>query len=132
MPSRRRKHWHWCSESNASTSIYYGESSPGSQIISHSPPSWVLTTASPPSQLHACKDGLSSCRLTEEHANADCLSCLPLNLSSGPEQSVEATCFSLGQVHALPVTAAKLSECSRQDPLVSLVMQFTHRGWSAQ
>ena len=35
-------------------------------------------------------------------------------------------------VHALPVTAAKLSECSRQDPLVSLVMQFTHRGWSAQ
>ena len=50
-------------------------------------------------------------RCTEEHANADCL---PLNSSPGPEQSVEATCFNLGQVHAHPITAAKLSECSWQ------------------
>ena len=70
-------------------------------------------------------------RRTEEHANADCLSRLPLISSPGPERSVEATCFNLGQVHALPVTAAKLSECSRQDPLVSRVMQFTRRGWPA-
>ena len=68
-------------------------------------------------------------RSTEEHATADCLSRLPLNSSPGPERSVEATCFNLGQVHALPVTAAKLSECSQQDPLVSCVMQFTRRGW---
>ena len=35
-------------------------------------------------------------RYTEEHANADCLSRLPLNSSPGPERSVEATCFNLG------------------------------------
>ena len=137
MRSWRKKNWHWCSQSNASIGSCIGERLPCSQIISHSPLSWVRTTASTPSQLHTCKGGLSSClrthmsfEHTKEHANADCLSCLPLHSSPGPEQSVEATCFNLGQVHALPVTAAK-SECSWQDPLVSCVMQFTHRGWPA-
>ena len=30
----------------------------------------------------------------------------------GPELSVDAACFNLSQIQALPVTAAKLRECS--------------------
>ena len=78
MRSWRRKHWHWCSESNASTSSCMGESSPCSRTISHSPPSWVHTTASPPSQLHACKGGLSSCLRTLMRSVADAQKSMPM------------------------------------------------------
>ena len=70
-------------------------------------------------------------RPTEEHANADGLSCLPLHLSPGAEASVDAACYNLGQIQALPVTAAKLGTCSRQDPEMSRVMHYTHNGWPA-
>ena len=59
------------------------------------------------------------------------LLCLPIKSSPRPERSVKATCFNLSHVHALPITAAYLSESSLQDPLVSRVMQFTFRGWPA-
>ena len=52
-------------------------------------------------------------RRTEEHANADGLSRLPLKAPTGPERSTEAAVFNLGQIQALPVTATKLACCSR-------------------
>lgn len=42
---------------------------------------------------------------TKEHANADGLSRLPLQVAPGPELSVEAACFNVGQIEALPVSA---------------------------
>ena len=70
-------------------------------------------------------------RPTEEHANADGLSHLPLHLPPGAEASVDAACYNLGQIQALPVTAAKLRACSRQDLEVSRVMHYTRNGWPA-
>ena len=68
-------------------------------------------------------------RPTEEHANADGLSRLPLHLPPGAEVSADAACYNLGQIQALPVTAAKLSAYSRHDPQVSRVMHYTCHGW---
>ena len=66
---------------------------------------------------------------TKEHANADGLSRLPLNSPPGAEASRDAACYNLGQIQALPVTAAKVGSCSRHDPQVSRVMHFTRCGW---
>ena len=68
---------------------------------------------------------------TEEHANADGLSHLPLHLPPGAEASVDAVCYNLGQIQALLVTAAKLGTCSRQDLEVSRVVHYTCNGWPA-
>ena len=68
-------------------------------------------------------------RSTKEHANADGLSRLPLNSPPGAEASRDAVCYNLGQIQALPVTAAKVGSCSRHDPQVSRVMHFTRCGW---
>ena len=67
-------------------------------------------------------------RPTEEHANADGFSRLPLHLPPGAEASVDAVCYNLGQIQALPITAATLGTCSRQDPEVSRVMHYTCNG----
>ena len=78
MHSWIRKHWHWCSESNASTSSSMSGSSPCSRTISHSPPSWVRTPASPPSQPHTCKGGLSSCLHTLMRSVSDAQKSMPM------------------------------------------------------
>ena len=57
-------------------------------------------------------------RHTEDHENADGLSHLPLNSPPGVEASQDAACYNMGQMQALPVTASKLSVCSRHDPQV--------------
>ena len=44
---------------------------------------------------------------------------------------MDAVCYNLGQIQALPVTAAKLGTCSKQDPEVSRVMHYTRNGWPA-
>ena len=64
---------------------------------------------------------------TEDHANADGLSRLPL-----PRQTIgseEASIFNIKQMEALPVTAMKLRRCTRYDPVLSRVLKFTKRGW---
>ena len=68
-------------------------------------------------------------RRTEEHANADALSRLPLKDPPGQERANEAAVFNLGQIQALPVTAIKLACCSRQDRQLSKVMLFTQQSW---
>ena len=68
-------------------------------------------------------------RKTSEHANADGLSRLPLQTAPGPEVSIEAACFNIGQIEALPISATKLGTASRQDPVISQAMLFTQNGW---
>ena len=68
-------------------------------------------------------------RSTKEHANEDGLSRLLLNSPPGAEASRDAACYNLGQIQALPATAAKVGSCSRHDPQVSRVMHFTRCGW---
>ena len=50
---------------------------------------------------------------TEDHANADRLSCLPVNDHPGEEQDVQATCVYVGQINALPLTAKQLGTATR-------------------
>ena len=66
---------------------------------------------------------------TYEHSNADGLSRLPLPVQ--PANLTEAS-FTIGQIQALPVTAACLVKATRQDPILSQVMQYMQQGWPTQ
>ena len=63
---------------------------------------------------------------TQQHANADGLSRLPLGDRQPP-----STCsaFVVGQLQALPVTSEQLEAATRQDPLLSRVHQYIKEGW---
>ena len=65
---------------------------------------------------------------TDDHANADALSRLPLPHRVTSELA-EISCFIVGQIESLPVTAERLVTYTRQDPLLSKVVQFTRLGW---
>ena len=64
-------------------------------------------------------------KLTLQHANADGLSRLPLPVK---HQLVPDT-FLIGQLQALPVTTERLQVVTRQDPILSRVLQFVREGW---
>ena len=66
---------------------------------------------------------------TYEHSNADGLSRLPLPVQ--PANLTEAS-FTIGQIQALPVTAACLVKATRQDPILSQVMRYMQQGWPTQ
>ena len=51
-----------------------------------------------------------------------------MRVTPGAEQSVDAAFLDLGQMNVIPVTAVKLEECTRQDPLLSWVVMFTQHG----
>ena len=63
---------------------------------------------------------------TQQHANADGLSRLPLGNRQPP-----STCsaFVVGQIQALPVSSEQLETATRQDPLLSRVHQYIQEGW---
>ena len=65
-------------------------------------------------------------RPTGEHANADSLSWLPLECRVSPETGCE---FMVGQIHALPVTAAQVVKATHQDPVLSKVHYWVRQGW---
>ena len=71
-------------------------------------------------------------RRTEDHANADGLSRLPVQTPPGEELSSEAACFNLGQIQSLPVTSAEVATATRRDPILSKVLLYTQQGWPAQ
>ena len=66
---------------------------------------------------------------TYEHSNADGLSRFPLPVQ--PANLTEAS-FTIGQIQALPVTAACLVKATRQDPILSQVMRYMQQGWPTQ
>ena len=64
-------------------------------------------------------------RRTQDHANADGLSRLPVSVPPGEEFSSVAACFNLAQINA--VAAA-----TRQDLLLSKVLLYLRQGWPAR
>ena len=68
---------------------------------------------------------------TDEHANADGLSRLPL---AGDQPAVVGSttveqAFVIAQVQALPVTVERLEKATRQDPLLSKIHMYVREGW---
>ena len=71
---------------------------------------------------------------TQEHANADGLSRLPLPTTTGSKVicSTGPAIFNLSQVESLPVTATQIQAASRTDPVLSKVLHHTRRDWPQQ
>ena len=68
-------------------------------------------------------------RSTDQHANADGLSRLPLHNVDPLGYTSEPSVFNLQQVGSLPVTAAKLAAATRTDKVLSRVHRYVSRGW---
>jgi hypothetical protein len=65
---------------------------------------------------------------TDQHANADGLSRLPL--PSSPNVSTTASSiFNLSQIGALPITSVQVADATRKDSTLSKVLHFTKSGW---
>lgn len=64
------------------------------------------------------------------HANADCLSRLPLpSTSQFSDQATPADVFVVRQIEALSVTAVDLLAATRTDPILSKVLRYSRQGW---
>ena len=66
---------------------------------------------------------------TTAHANADCLSRLPLSTTTSSSSS--ASIFMIRQIEALPVTDVELRSATRSDVILSKVLRYTKSGWPA-
>ena len=71
-------------------------------------------------------------RLTNQHANADGLSRLPIPDADLVEASADPTVFNISQLQALPVNVTKLRTATAADPLSSKVYRYTRSGWPEQ
>ena len=65
---------------------------------------------------------------TQQHSNADALSRLPLQ-DQTRNYSLEASDFNVYQIEALPVTSSAVRQETRNDPLLSKVLQYVQSGW---
>lgn len=65
-------------------------------------------------------------RKATEHGNADAFSRLPVQ---GNVESEEADIFRFSQIDELPVVAKDISCATRNDPILSRVLDYTLRGW---
>ena len=65
---------------------------------------------------------------TDEHANADGLSRLPLPSTSNSSLTASAV-LNISQISALPVTSSQIAAATRKDIALSKVLQFTRTGW---
>ena len=69
-------------------------------------------------------------RSTQNHANADSLSCLPLKVTDNSID--EVTIFNIAQVEVMPITAQKVATATQRDPLLSQVYRYTQLGWPTE
>ena len=67
-------------------------------------------------------------RPTEQHANADGLSRLPLGTRQAASVDSIAV-FMIGQIQVLPVTAKQVQTATRQDQILSQVFRYVQTGW---
>ena len=67
---------------------------------------------------------------SKENANADTFSGLPLS-TEGKDNSEMETMYYTEVLEALPVSSANISKASRQDPVLSKVINFTATTWPA-
>ena len=73
------------------------------------------------------------CKSSEKHGNADALSRLPL--PEYPSQVTDAaSCFNIGQIHALPdpITAQMIQSATRADAVLSKVLLYSQKGWPSK
>ena len=68
---------------------------------------------------------------TQDHANADGLSRLPLSSRDKSSDSTEASMFNVSQMEMLPITYSQLKTATRKDPILSRVLRYTKQGWPA-
>ena len=93
----------------------------------------------PPLQLPASNAGQSSFqptamtsgirKSTREHANADCLSRLPLPLNTKEEDTPEASNFQIGQLKSMLVMHRQIQQATKRDPVLSKVLMYTRQCW---
>ena len=70
---------------------------------------------------------------SEKHGNADALLRLPL--PEYPSQVTDAaSCFNIGQIHALPdpITAQMIQSATRADAVLSKVLLYSQKGWPSK
>ena len=68
-------------------------------------------------------------RWTQEHANADCVSRLPMNSIVATGHSSEPALFNVSQIESLPVTVKQLAQATRKDRILSAVYEGITKGW---
>ena len=68
-------------------------------------------------------------RPTDCHANADGLSRLPLSTTLTDGDSSEPHVFNISQMESLPVTRTQLRQATRNDQVLSQVLQYMQKGW---
>ena len=68
---------------------------------------------------------------TEQHTNADSLSCLPLPLETDTSTlSLEITSvFNIAQIEALPITSTEIGSATKKDSILSKVYRSTKNAW---
>ena len=72
-------------------------------------------------------------RATDKHANADCLSRLPLEVTTEEDAITKsASLFNLQQIDSLPVKSEKIAQFTANDPVLSKVIIFVQQGWPTQ
>ena len=71
-------------------------------------------------------------RPTAAHGNADCLSRIPLSLSSSAGNYEDPAVFNIGQIESLPVQVSQVMAATRSDPVLSRVLQYARTGWPSE
>ena len=68
-------------------------------------------------------------RSTEKHANADCLSRLPIQCEKSNEGVDKAKLINLLQIESLPMDVDQVRKATLNGPMLSRVLQFVMTGW---
>ena len=69
-------------------------------------------------------------RSTRDHANADCLSRLPLQQKEAMGNPPDASVFNIAQISMLPpITSEAIQAATRTDPILGTVLRYTQNGW---
>ena len=65
---------------------------------------------------------------TEKHANADCLSRLPIQCEKSNDGVDEAKLVNLLEIESLSMDVDQVRKATRNDPMLSRVLQFVMTG----
>lgn len=68
---------------------------------------------------------------TDKHSNADRFSRLPIPQPQTKQYVAPSSVFNFTQIACLPVTTEILKRATADDQLLSLVLNYVQRGWSA-
>ena len=71
-------------------------------------------------------------RSTTKHANADCLSRLPVAIEATQPETDEVKLINKLQIESLPLSVDQIRKATRADPILSRVLEFTMSGWPEQ